>query len=109
MRGEDFLEQLYDRRQPEDDYLDAYGGFGTRYFPRSFDDYQRGSFGAPQNEPLCDHHYHDFGAGGDNAPSHRHFDGQPDRGGRFDAHGTQPHSWRGSPRDSYERLRPEDL
>jgi hypothetical protein len=41
IREEDFLEELYSWRQPEDDYLDAYGGLGTRQFPRQFDDYQR--------------------------------------------------------------------
>jgi hypothetical protein len=109
IREEDFLEELYSWRQPEDDYLDAYGGLGTRQFPRQFDDYQRGGFSPPHNEPFGDQPYRYFGAGRENAPSSGDLNDQPGRGGRFDAYGAQPCSWRGSPRDSYERLRPEDL
>ena len=109
MRDEVFLEELYNQRQSEDGYIDAYSGLGPRPFPHSFDEYQRGGLGPQQNEPFDDHSYHGFRAGRYSTPLSMPFDDQPDRAGRFDPFRSLPHSCRGSPRDSYERLRPEDL
>jgi hypothetical protein len=107
-RGEDLPEELYAWRQPEDDYLDTYGGLRTRPFPHSFNNDQRCSFSPPQSVLFRDHRYHGSGGGRGDVPSNRQ-DDQPHRGGQLNADGPQPRSWRGSPRDSYERLRPEDL
>lgn len=105
---EDLLEELYTWRHPEGDYLDAYGGIAPRPFPHSFDDYQRRSFGPPQSMPFGNHRYHTFEGGRDDVPSVGQ-DDPPDRRGQFEADGPRSRSRRGSPRDSYERLRPEDL
>jgi hypothetical protein len=107
--GEGFPEELYARRRPDDDCLDAYDGFGTTYFPYPFVDDQRGSFGPPQNGLFGGHPYHGSAVASDNARFDRPFSARQDRGGPFDPPGPQAHSWRGSPRHSYERLRPEDL
>jgi hypothetical protein len=107
--GEDFLEELHARRQPDDDYLGAYDGFGMTHFPHPFADYQRGSFGPPQNGLFGGHPYHGSAVASDNVRFDRPFSPRRDRGGPFDPPGPQAHSWRGSPRHSYERLRPEDL
>jgi hypothetical protein len=107
--GEGSLEELYARRQPDDDYLGAYDGFGMTHFPHPFTDYQRGSFSSPQNDPFGDDPYHSCAMASDNVRFDRPFSARRDRGGPFDPLGPQAHSWRGSPRHSYERLRPEDL
>jgi hypothetical protein len=107
--GRGFLEELCTRRQPDNDYLDAYGGFGMTHFPHLFADYQRGSFGPPQNDPLGSDQYYGSAVANDDVCFDRTFSARRDRGGPFDPLGPQSHSWRGSPRPSYERLRPEDL
>jgi len=107
--SEGFLEELYARRQLDDDYLDAYDGFGMTHFPHPFADYQRGSFGPSPNGLFGGHSYHGSAVAGENVRFDRPFSTRRDRGGLFDPPGPQAHSWRGSPRHSYERLRPEDL
>jgi hypothetical protein len=106
---EGFLEELYARRQPDDDYLDAYDGFGMTHSPHPFADYQRGSVGPPQNDLFGGHSYHGSAVASDNVRFDRPFSARRDRGGPLDPPGPQAHSWRGSPRHSYERLRPENL
>ena len=107
--GGGFPEELYARRQPDDDYLDAYGGFGMTHFPHLFADYQRGNFSPSQNDPLGSDRYYGSAVASDDVRFGRPFSTRRDRGGPFDPLGPQSHSWRGSPRHSYERLRPEDL
>jgi hypothetical protein len=107
--GEGFLEELYARRQSDDDYLNAYDGFGMPHFPHPLADYQRGSFGPPQNDLFGGHPHHGSAAASDNLRFDRPFSGRRDRRGPFDPPSPRAHSWRGSPRHSYERLRPEDL
>jgi hypothetical protein len=107
--GGGFPEELYARRQPDDDYLDAYGGFGMTHFPHLFADYQRGSFGPSQNDPFGSDRYYGSAVASDDVRFNRPFSARRDRGGPFGPLGPQSHSWRGSPRHSYERLRPEDL
>jgi hypothetical protein len=107
--AEGFLEELYAGRQPHDDYLDAYDEFGMTHFPHPFADYQRGNFGPPQNGHFGGHPYHGSAVASDNVRFDRPFSAWRDRGGPLDPPGSQAHSWRGSPRHSYERLRPEDL
>ena len=109
--GEDVLEELYGLRQPEDNYLGAYGGLGPRQSPYSFNDYQSDGFDPRQHEPFSSQDFYGCGATRANAFHRRGFNGQPDRGGLFTPFpdSARPHSWRGSTRDSYERLRPEDL
>jgi hypothetical protein len=107
--AEGFLEELYVRRQPDDDYLDAYDGFGMTHFPCPFTDYHRGSVGPPHNDPLGSHRYHGSTVAGDNVRFDRPFSARRDRRDPFDPPRPQAHSWRGSSRHSYERLRPEDL
>lgn len=106
MRKEDFLDEFGTHKHPEGDFLDVYGGLGTRHFPHIFDHYQSNSFGPPRNEPFSDHPYHGSEAGRKNGAISSPLASQTGHAGRFDAYGAQPHLWRGSPRDSYERLRP---
>jgi hypothetical protein len=109
MRGDDVWEELYARRQLEDDSLDAYGGLGAGHFSHSFDKYRRGSFDAPHSEPFGNHSYHGFGVERGNVSRNRYFGDEADCGCHFDARSAQPHSKRGNLRDSFERSRPENL
>ena len=109
--GEDILAELDRLRQPEDNYLGAYGGLGPRRFPHCFNDYQSDGIDPQQHELFSNRDFYGCGATRANGPFQGEFNGQPDRGGQFTPFpdGAPPHSWRGSTRDSYERLRPEDL
>lgn len=108
-KGAALWEELYAWRQPVDDHLGAHSGLGAGPLPRSFDKYQRGSFGTPRSELFGNDLYHGFGVERGNFRPNRRLADESDCGCCFDAHGAQPHSSSGDPRNSFERSRPEDL
>src|SRR2546421_2154295 len=79
MRDGVLLNELYEQRPPEEDYLGAYAGLVRRPLPYSFiDDCHRDRYGSQQNRPVGDDPHHGFETGRYNTPSSRFFDGQPD-------------------------------